>query len=179
MLQKVVAHFIDHSIVKGTSADVDPNRPLCHIQTPERQTVEVDLTQVKALYFVKDFDGRPEYDETHVPASGDARLHGSRQVELVFGDGEKLGGLMNRYPPNRPFFFVLPMDPASNNIRILVNREAVAHIQSVDAAPDAIDTPKPSSSGQAPRHGLGALPPRPKRTSWVFDGKGIKPVDIE
>ena len=65
MLQKVVAHFIDHTIVKGTSADVDPKRPMCHIQTPERSVVEVDLKQVKALFFVKDFGGKPGYDEIH------------------------------------------------------------------------------------------------------------------
>jgi hypothetical protein len=179
MSQRVVAHFIDHTIVKGTSVDVDPNRPLCHIQTPERQTIEVDLTQVKALYFVKDLEGQPEYDETHVPASGDVRLRGSRQVEIVFGDGEKLGGLMNRYPPNRPFFFVLPMDPASNNIRILVNRDAVAQMQPVDGEPDAVDARKVPPGAPAPRPGLSPLPPRPKRTSWVFDGKDIKSVDVE
>ena len=58
MAQKVVAHFIDHAIVKGTSMDVDPGKPQCHIRTPDQKTVEVDLSQIKALYFVKDFGGR-------------------------------------------------------------------------------------------------------------------------
>jgi hypothetical protein len=30
-----------------------------------------------------------------------------------------------RYPPVRPFFFVLPADARSNNVRVLVNRAAV------------------------------------------------------
>ena len=80
MAHKVVAHFIDHAVVKGTSMDVDPGRPICHIQTADRGTIEVDLTQVKALYFVKDFGGKPKYDEDHAPKTGDQRLRGSRQV---------------------------------------------------------------------------------------------------
>ena len=171
MAHKVVAHFIDHAVIKGTSMDVDPGRPICHIQTDDRGTIEVDLTQVKALYFVKDFGGKPKYDEDHAPKTGDQRLRGSRQVRIRFQDGEEQGGLMNRYPPNRPFFFLLPMDPDSNNIRILVNRDALAELTPVDDQPDASDT--------QPRLGLTAEIPRPRRTSWVFDGSGIKEIEID
>jgi hypothetical protein len=172
MLQKVVAHFIDHSIVKGTSADIDPNRPLCHVQTATSGVVEVDLRQVKALFFVKDLDGQPTYDEVHRAAEGDQRLRGTRQVEIEFGDGERLGGLMNRYPPIGPFFFILPLDQQSNNIRILVNREAVATMRALDDRPDA---PAPRQSAPQ-RIGLSEPPTRPVRTSWVFDGKDIKRI---
>lgn len=158
-MQKVVAHFIDHDIVKGTSADVDPGRPRCHIQSSERGTVEVDLTQVKALFFVRDFDGKPEYDEAQHPQQGDARLRGSRTVQLTFSDGETLGCLMNRYPPTRQFFYALPMDHRSNNIRILVNRDAVARMRELEVA----------AADDAPLQ-------RPRRTSWVFDGRDIKEV---
>lgn len=172
MLQKVVAHFIDHSVIKGTSADVDPKRPVCHVHTPTREVVEVDLRQVKALFFVKDLDGKPGYDETHAPAAGDQRLRGSRQVEITFADGERLGGLMNRYPPLGPFFFMLPIDPQSNNVRILVNRDAVATMRPLDDQPDAA-APRTS---QPQRYGLADTPAPPKRTSWVFDGKDIKEI---
>ena len=172
MLQKVVAHFIDHTIVKGTSADVDPKRPMCHIQTPERSVVEVDLKQVKALFFVKDFGGKPGYDEIHQIASNDSRVRGSRQVRIRFADGEELGGLMNRFPPLGPFFFMLPLDPQSNNIRILVNRESIATMEPIDNQPDA---PAPRDTSPQ-RIGLSDLPQRPQRTSWVFDGKDIKTI---
>jgi len=169
MAQKVVAHFIDHAIVKGTSMDVDPGKPRCHVRTEDRQTVEVDLDQLKALYFVKDFAGRPDHDEVSRPKDGDMRLRGSHQVKMTFQDGEELSGLMNRYPPNRPFFFVLPMDPSSNNIRILVNREAVVEMQPLDA-----ERPGQSST-TTPR----VQTARPRRTSWVFDGKDIRHVDVD
>ena len=163
MAHKVVAHFIDHDILKGTSVDVDPGKPLCHVHSPERGNVEVDLAQVKALFFVRDFGGQPEYDESHRPQPGDARLRGSHLVELTFGDGETLGCLMNRYPPNRPFFFVLPMDQRSNNIRMLINRAAVTSMREVTRE-------MPTPIEEAPLQ-------RPRRTSWVFDGRRIKEVD--
>ncbi len=164
MAQKVVAHFIDHSVIKGTSIDVDPGKPRCHIQSKEHGTLEVDLAQLKALYFVKDFAGRPEYDETRTPNPGDMRLRGSHQVRLTFLDGEELSGLMNRYPPNRPFFFVLPIDPASNNIRILVNREAVTRIEPLETDAERPQVRPPPT----------AAPP-PRKRGWVFDGEGIRP----
>jgi len=165
---KVVAHFIDHGIVKGTSMDVDPSRPVCHVHTADRGAVEVDLGQVKALFFVKDFNGQPDYNERQAPAAGDARLRGSHPVEITFRDGERLGGLMNRYPPQGPFFFMLPMDPASNNLRILVNREAIDGMKRVE--------PEPAADGNSTT----AVPPRrPRRTTWVFDGKGIREVSAD
>jgi hypothetical protein len=169
MAQKVVAHFIDHAIVKGTSMDVDPGKPRCHIRTQDQQTVEVDLDQLKALYFVKDFGGKPDYTEAHQPKNGDMRLRGSHQVQVTFQDGEQLSGLMNRYPPNRPFFFVLPIDPSSNNIRILVNRDAVASMEPL-ASEQAEPSPSPKPNVQTAR---------PRRTSWVFDGKEIRNVDAD
>lgn len=175
MLQKVVAHFIDHSIVKGTSADVDIKRPLCHVQTPDRAMIEVDLRQVKALFFVKDLEGQPGYDEVHEAAQGDQRLRGTRRVEIEFSDGERLGGLMNRFPPIGPFFFILPLDQQSNNIRILVNREAVSEMRPTDDRPDA---PAPRRS-EPQRLGLSEPAPRPARSSWVFDGKDIKHIRTE
>ena len=167
MAQKVVAHFIDHQVVKGTSVDVDLGRPICHVRTDEGSVVEVDLAQIKALYFVKDLAGDSAYDENHMPETGDSRLRGSTLIDITFVDGEKLGALANRYPPRGPRFFVVPMDAKSNNVRILVNRDAVATMQTRAAEP------APPRQTGAPR------PSRPKRTTWVFDGKGIKEVPAD
>jgi hypothetical protein len=159
MAHKVVAHFIDHQVVKGTSLDVDPGKPHCHVRTDEGEIVDVDLSQVKALFFVKDLNGNSKYDEVKDPASGDNRLRGSTLIDITFVDGEKLGVLTNRYPPRGVFFFAVPMDPKSNNIRILINRDAIASMEARDAQTPASQPPA-----------------RPKRTSWVFDGKDIKEV---
>ena len=126
----IVAHFIDGTIQKGLSLDVDSKRPQCHLKT-ETGTIEIELSAVKALFFVKTATGRPTYNEVKEPAEGDSRLVGAKRVRVAFADSEKIDGLMNRYPPITPYFFMLPIDPHSNNIRILVNRAAVKEMEEV------------------------------------------------
>ena len=129
MANEVVARYIDGRLIKGTCLDVDPGRPTCHIRTAEQgKMVEVKLTDLKALFFVKDFAGDAAHNEGNAVDPGDARTHGFAGIELQFKDGEHIVGLTARFPPVRPFFFVLPADTASNNIRILVNRAAVVSL---------------------------------------------------
>ena len=128
MANEVVARYIDGRVVKGTCLDVDPARPTCHIKTPEHGMVKVKLAELKALFFVKDVVGDSAHQEGTTVAPGDARARSFACIELQFRDGERVIGLTARFPPARPFFFVLPADTGSNNIRILVNRAAVARM---------------------------------------------------
>jgi uncharacterized protein DUF6982 len=125
MPNEVVAHYLDGRLIKGTCLDVDPTRPTCHIKTPEQGMVQVMLAQLKALFFVRTLGGDPAYEEVKTVDAGDARARGASPIELQFADGERVVGLTNRFPPIRRFFFVVPADVNSNNVRILVNRSAV------------------------------------------------------
>jgi uncharacterized protein DUF6982 len=133
MSNKVVARYKDGRIVKGTSLDVDAGKPICHVRTPENRTVQVQLKDLKALFFVRSHEGDATRYENRLLDPQDPRGRGSRLVSMTFGDGEVIVGLTIRYPPNRPFFFVLPVDPASNNLRMLVNRDAVVSMESLAA----------------------------------------------
>jgi hypothetical protein len=125
MANEVVAHYLSGRIVKGVSLDVDPGRPRCHIRTASEGTLEVKLAELKALFFVRDLSGSAGRSDVLALVPGDDRARGAFPIELEFADGERFVGLTVRYPPIRPFFFVLPADSASNNVRILVNRAAV------------------------------------------------------
>lgn len=127
----IVANYLDGTIQKGLSLDVDPKRPKCHLKTQTGGMIEVSLADVKALFFVKTTTGRPDYHDAKEVAPGDSRLVGAKRVSVRFADGEEIVGLMNRFPPITPFFFMLPVDPLSNNIRILVNRAAVKEMGEV------------------------------------------------
>ena len=127
----IVANCLDGTVLKGMSLDVDPKRPKCHLKTRTGGMVEVSLSDVKALFFVKTETGRPAYNAAKDVAPGDSRLVGAKRVRVAFADGEKIVGLMNRFPPITRFFFMLPIDPLSNNIRILVNRAAVKEMAEV------------------------------------------------
>lgn len=133
----VVARYLDGRILKGTSLDVDPNRPAFHLRPPEGVTAEVRLEELKALFFVRTLEGDMARHEGHTLDPADPRAKGSTAVSMQFPDGEVMVGLTNRYPPNRPFFFVVPVDPESNNVRVLVNRKAVKKIEEIKAPPAA------------------------------------------
>ncbi len=131
MSNKVVARFLDGRVVRGISLDVDPARPAFHVRPPQGAALEVKLSELKALFFVRSLEGDARHEEANTPDPTDPRARGSTIVKLRFADGETIVGLTIRYPPNRPYFFVVPVDTKSNNIRILVNRDAVTGMEAV------------------------------------------------
>ena len=126
----VVARFKNGRTLKGTSLNVDPDKATFHVRT-ESGGVEVKLNDLKALFFVKDPAGNKAHREAMAPTAGDPRLVGAKKVAVRFSDGERVVGMTNRFPPLKKFFFMIPIDPKSNNIRILVNRDATLKIEEV------------------------------------------------
>jgi hypothetical protein len=128
-MHKVVARYADGTVVKGTSMNVDPSKSTVHVRTPDGQMAEVTLTDLKALFFVKTLEGDANHNEAMSAPPADPRARGSHLVEMRFRDGERLVAFANRYPPIGAFFFVLPVDADSNNVRILVNRAELTTIE--------------------------------------------------
>ena len=128
MSNRIVARFLDGRVLKGASFDVSLTKAACHVQT-STGTVEVKLSELKALFFVKDLAGDPAHEDARTLVPGDNRAVGGRRVDICFKDGEKLMGVAPSYRPDQPFFFILPADPESNNIRVLINRAATKSVQ--------------------------------------------------
>ena len=131
MQNDVVAHYLNGNIIKGSSMDVAPGKGFCHIRTDEGIT-KVEFKDLKALYFVKDLAGDSKRDDSQELELDDMRLRGSRLLEVVFKDDERLVVLCNTFPPKTERFFVLPVDMDSNNKRILINRDAIVSISEVE-----------------------------------------------
>lgn len=127
MTHNVVAHYLDGTLLKGVCLTVDPKRPMCHIDTRERGTVQVRLADLKALYFVRSLEGNPAHREDNSLDPDDPRRIGARVVEVIFRDGERLVAITPHFPP-RNLFFALPADLKSNNDRVLVNQAACRSI---------------------------------------------------
>ena len=126
--QKLVARFTDGTILKGYNSDFDVNRPSFSLQTsPEdgSDCVSVALTGLKAVFFVRDFEGKPEYRErkTFVGQTPGRRVH------LTFTDGEMIIGTTQGYRAGGTGFFVTPADPRANNVRIFVVSSAVRQVR--------------------------------------------------
>lgn len=124
---KVVAHLLNGRLLKGFALGFRPWQPVCYLrprlaQAPEA-TLQVPLAEIKALFFVKEFDGNPGYRE--IAGASRPSLLG-RPVRVQFRDGELLRGTTPSRDLAGPGFFVVPMDPRSNNRRIFVVRVNVA-----------------------------------------------------
>jgi len=122
---KVVVAFVDGRRFKGYVYDFSALRDSFNVlpadKRPHEHGVKVLMQDLKAVFFVKDFLGNPEY---HDKAIVDEHIHG-RKIEVTFRDGEKLIGKTEGYNPQKLGFFMVPGDPASNNIRVfIVNKNA-------------------------------------------------------
>lgn len=134
MPNKVIARYLDGRVLKGSSLDVSPSRPICHLRENDGAMTQVKLDQLKALFFVKSLDGNPRHVEGKAIAPIDPRLRGSQLIEVTFRDGETIRGLCSRYPPQTTCFFLVPVDSASNNVRILVNGAALQGMAPVEVS---------------------------------------------
>jgi len=127
---KVVVHFLDHSLVKGTTVDFTAVRESFHLipvgDSGDARQMEVQLSDVKAVFFVKDFAGNPDYDERK-DWIRDSQKYG-RPIIVHFKDGEELRGYTQTYSPGRRGFFIVPCDPNSNNTRVFVVASSVEEL---------------------------------------------------
>jgi hypothetical protein len=121
-MNKVVARFADGRLLKGMTADFVPAKDLFHVTPamapPGTKPLEVRTSDLKALFFVKDFGGDPDYAERK--EFDPSRPVAGRRIRVVFEDGEVLVGVTQGYQPGRSGFFVEPADPRSNNDRCYV-----------------------------------------------------------
>lgn len=117
MRNTVVVHFPGGTLLKGVTNNFFPNKDRFHLTDKDTGEVrEIPLAGLKAVFFVKAFEGDRNYQErTDVE-----RIGLGKKIQVDFEDGETLVGYCQGYAPSRPGFFVFPADPDSNNDRIFV-----------------------------------------------------------
>lgn len=129
-MNKVVVRFADGRIIKGTTADFVPTKDLFHVNvitdTVGAKPIEVRKSELKALFFVKDFKG----DLQHVDSNefDPSRPPAGRKIRVEFKDGEVLVGTTTGYQPGRPGFFLMPADSNSNMERCYIITAATKQI---------------------------------------------------
>ena len=129
-MNKIVAHYQDGHVVKGVTNDFLPAKDRFHVlpsdASPGARPAEILIADLKALFFVKDFAGKPghkksqEFDAQRPPLG--------RKIRVTFKDGEVLVGTTQGYQPGRPGFFVVPADKESNNDRCFVVTAATSEV---------------------------------------------------
>lgn len=122
---RVVVRYADGRVLKGY-ADFDPEQPrlrLVPLREPDAAGLEIPLAELKAVFFVRSFDGDPAHDESkdlYQP-----RPPGTRKVSVRFRDGEELVGHTRQLDRYRSGLFFTPLDPESNNLRVFALFDAL------------------------------------------------------
>ncbi len=128
---KIVVRFRDGKIIKGYTQNFFPNKPVFHLLPQEgnhpKELVEIPVNQLKAVFFVRDFTGDKTFREKHRPAEGEAPP--GRMIEVTYKDGEVMVGTTTGYDPNRPGFFLFPVDRQSNNTKAYVVAASVIKVR--------------------------------------------------
>ena len=135
---RVVVHFKGGKLLKGFTHDFTPTKGVFHL-TSEREedkgrVYELELEELKAVFFVKTLDGDKDYvEKKRFEEVDEARLRGLK-IRVEFYDGEIMRGISLGYSKGRSGFFILPVDPEWNNERVYVLASALRDIKVGSAA---------------------------------------------
>lgn len=122
----VVVHNARGELIKGSTQDFHPDRPMFRIVLPTGvDTVPVKMAELKAVFFVKQLDGAPTRRRAKSFSVTDGNRGNGRPVAVRFHDGELLVGYTHSFNPERQGFFMLPVGAEDNNLRVFVLRRAV------------------------------------------------------
>jgi len=93
---RIVAAYLDGRRQKGYVLNFSPLKETFRLfpnETAQQESgIDISLRDLKALFFVRDFAGNPNYIET---AIDDGPKHG-RQIIVTFSDGEELSRQTDR-----------------------------------------------------------------------------------
>jgi len=127
--QKVVVRYSDGKILKGYTCDFLASREdFTLYSAPSRiadDAVIVPFMRLKAVFFVRDFAGNPGYVECNETVAPDR----GRRIEVTLNDEEVIVGTTLNYRSGGQGFFVTPIDPQANNIRVFVVAQSVRQVR--------------------------------------------------
>jgi len=130
--QKIVVRFQDGKVLKGTTQDFFPNKERFHLNQTDGNSlpvpIEISITQIKAVFFVKDYKGNKAYQKPNGFTESGQSQYG-RKSTIKFKDGEILYGYTQGFSPGRLGFFLFPNDPESNNHKVFVVQAFVAKLE--------------------------------------------------
>lgn len=132
---RVVVRFSNGRTLKGTTQDFKPASPSFHLIPAEGGApVEVRLDELKAVFFVRDLDGKPSRPKLRGFLDAPAETAQGKKVAVRFRDEELLCGYTLSYSPDRKGFFVFPADSEGNNQRVFVVTSGASEIKAGPAA---------------------------------------------
>jgi hypothetical protein len=124
----VVARFRRGEMIKGRAMNFYPSHPTFRVRTDTGDQIQIKMSELKAVFFVKDLDGNTRHKRRRdFPA---IRPPGAEEEKtaILFKDGEVLLGYLDSQAQNWQGFFVTPADVGGNNLRVYVINEAASYV---------------------------------------------------
>lgn len=129
-IENVVVRLISGKPLKGYVRDFSVNSNVVVLEEVEsRQELKIPIIEVKAIFFVRTFEGDKSYREKKTYG---LRNNVGRKVYIKFNDGESMTGFIEGKVPwekgffiskpdhNVKGFFLTPTDSESNNLKVFV-----------------------------------------------------------
>jgi hypothetical protein len=129
-----VVRFKKGKLLKGYTHDFKPMTETFHVVDQLGGIQEVKCCDLKAVFFVRTFEGRREYVEKKKFSEVDCTALRGLKIKLEFYDGEVIRGFSLGFGKDRRGFYVTPIDPQSNNERIYVVTDALRDVKIGSAA---------------------------------------------
>ncbi len=133
--QKVILRFVDGKMLKGFIKELKLDGDHLFIEDETSHPLKVRTKELKAIFYVKRFEGDRSYQEKKTFAG---TRPNSKRIFIKFRDGENMMGFIEgEIPWQRGFFLesmkekvftVIPVDEDSNNIKILVFTSSVKDV---------------------------------------------------
>ena len=134
--KKVVVKFKDGKILKGWTTNISPNKEVFYLykheefrEQEEKDVVEVKLSSLRAVFFVKSHKGNKDYKKVRTFKGQPKITPSQRKIIVTCNDDEKIYGTTLGYNPNKKGFFVYPIDPKDNNERIFIIQESIKSVE--------------------------------------------------
>jgi hypothetical protein len=133
-MHKMVVHKADGAVIKGISYNFSPLTSVFHLEPLEGQgfeakAIEIRLVALKAIFFVRTFEGHPEYREKKTFQDEGIVLQQGRKATVEFNDGESIYGMIFTFDPKKTGFWLFPIDPNDNNEKIFVLSATVKNVK--------------------------------------------------
>lgn len=130
----VVIHFKDGHTLAGYGDDFhERDAEILVREASSDELTTVYLQQVKVVCFVRNlFSAGVVRNREAPPIRHESRGH---RVDIEFKDGEKLSGTVRFSEPPTSGFFLTPLNPNANSIRIYVNPSEVLSFKFVVGDP--------------------------------------------
>ncbi len=121
MGKKTVVRFKDKTLLKGAISDFSPFYRFFQLELLNGDVVTVDIDKVKAIFFVKSFEGDKKYQYKYA----DELYWVGDKIIFNFFDGERMVGYTQQLDFSPKGFFITPADLKGNNQYLFASRSAI------------------------------------------------------